>query len=324
MSFAIPHPHEPKARYRPVADSTGRKLSEAPPPVSIGSPSVMWPVARCETKMSQHNPVASTGCGTRLCASELNATTLPFAEIAGSMLSRFAPSPLGFSLTRIVWPVDVVCTNTSVWPSVSFATRLVASERNATTSPSAEIDGVKLAPFACVPSEATLTSRVVPVWRSRTKTSDSPLASFGTRLSAHDENATYRPSAEADGQLLFADVSPPPAATLTRTVVPWAAQAAGARLAPAAQIATTTTTRAMRRPRFPPCIPPSYHPVWSWEKSAVGFGRERSSWDRGGRASRGVGTIGAARGVLPAPAGGPPEGPRPPEVAPPRQARPPP
>src|SRR3954452_8854926 len=223
MSLAIPQPHEPKARYRPVADSTGRKLSHAPPPVSIGSPSVMWPVARCETKMSQHNPVASTGCGTRLCASELNATTFPFAEIAGSMLLRFAPSPLGFWLTRNVWPVDVLCTNTSVWPSVSFATRLVASERNATTSPSAEIDGVKLAPFACVPSEATLTSRVVPVWRSRTKTSDSPLASFSTRLWAYYENAQSHPSAEEYCKLLLAVLSPLLAVTCAPAVVPWAA-----------------------------------------------------------------------------------------------------
>src|SRR6185369_9109667 len=114
------------------------------------SPSVMWPVARCETKMSQHRPVASTCCGTRLWASELNATTLP----------------------------------------------------------SAEIDGVKLEPLACVPSEATLTSRVVPVCRSRTKMSELSFASSGTRLSPHDEKATYRPSAEADGQLLFDDVSP--------------------------------------------------------------------------------------------------------------------
>ena len=49
---------------------------------------------------------------------------------------------------------------------------------------------MKLAPFACVPSEATLTSRVVPVCRSRTKMSDWPFVSPGTRLSAHDENAT--------------------------------------------------------------------------------------------------------------------------------------
>jgi len=35
--------------------------------------------------------------------------------------------------------------------------------------------------------------------------SELSLVSFGTRLSAHDENATYRPSAEADGQLLFVE-----------------------------------------------------------------------------------------------------------------------
>src|SRR4051812_28084336 len=239
MSLAISQPHEPKARYRPFADRTGRKLSEAPPPVSIGSPSVMWPVARRETKMSQHRPVASTCWGTRLWASELNATTFPSAEIDGSMLSRFAPTPLGCWLTRIVRPVDIVWTKTSTNPSVSFATRFVASERNAITSPSAEMEGVKLEPLACVPSEATLTRRVVPVCRSRTKMSELSFASFGTRLSAHDESATYRPSAEADGRLLFDDVSPPPAATLTRRVVPCDAHAAGAAIAATTPIAST-------------------------------------------------------------------------------------
>src|SRR4029079_10932659 len=138
MSLAIPQPHEPKARYRPVADRTGRKLSEAPPPVSIGSPSVMWPVARCETKMSQHRPVASTCCGTRCAASELTATTFPSAEIDGSMLSRFAPTPLGCWLTRTVRPVDIVCTKTSMCPSVSFDTRFVESEREPITLAYAE------------------------------------------------------------------------------------------------------------------------------------------------------------------------------------------
>jgi hypothetical protein len=115
--------------------------------------------------------------------------------------------------------------------------------------------GVKLEPLACVPSEATLTSRVVPVCRSRTKMSELSFASSGTRLSAHDENATYRPSAEADGQLLFDDVSPPPAATLTRSVVPWDAHAAGAAIA-----ATTPIARHDDDARDPiPSDPPPRH-----------------------------------------------------------------
>src|SRR4051794_24664629 len=188
----------------------------------------MCPVARCETKMSQHNPVASTGCGTRLRARELNATSFPLAEIDGSMLSRFAPSPLGFWLTRIVSPVDTVWTNTSVWPSASLGTRLVASERNAITLPSAEIDGVKLGPLACVPSDATLMSRVVPACRSRTKMSELAFGSFGPGLSPPDGNAPEGPAGEAGGQSLFAGVSPPPAATLPPSVVPCAPHAAGA------------------------------------------------------------------------------------------------
>ena len=47
----------------------------------------------------------------------------------------------------------------------------------------------------------TLTRRVVPVWRSRTKTSGVPLVSPGTRLVASEVKATKRPSAEIAGDV---------------------------------------------------------------------------------------------------------------------------
>jgi hypothetical protein len=53
-----------------------------------------------QTKMSQHKPVASTGCDTRLVATDGNATVPPSAEIAGRMLSLSAPLPAGDTLAR--------------------------------------------------------------------------------------------------------------------------------------------------------------------------------------------------------------------------------
>ena len=50
-----------------------------------------------------------------------------------------------------------------------------------------------LAPLAWAPPEATLTRMVVPVRRSRTKTSGRPFVSPSTRLEAYEVNITYRP-----------------------------------------------------------------------------------------------------------------------------------
>ena len=100
----MPQPQDPKARYRPVAESTGRKLSEAPLPSSIGSPNWLCPVARVCTYMSQQSPVVFTWTETRLVASELNATFFPFAEIAGWVLSPLAGTPVARALTKRVTP----------------------------------------------------------------------------------------------------------------------------------------------------------------------------------------------------------------------------
>src|SRR5207249_4297465 len=85
----------------------------------------------------------------------------------------------------------------------SSGTRFVASDQNATNRPSPPIAGPPLAPFASAPALSTLMRSVVPVTRSRTKTSEASLPSSGTRLVALDVNATYRPSALMDGNPLL-------------------------------------------------------------------------------------------------------------------------
>src|SRR2546422_10585394 len=87
----------------------------------------------------------------------------------------------------------------SLAPFVSPATRLFANEGNATKRPSAEIDAAKLSPLACAPWESTLTRLVLPVLRSRTKTSLTPFVSPFTSLAADDPEATKGPSAEIAG-----------------------------------------------------------------------------------------------------------------------------
>ena len=74
--------------------------------------------------------------------------------------------------------------------SLSPATRLRASELNATMRPSAEIAGSSLKPLPCPPVDDTLTRSVVPVFRSRTKMSSAPFVSPATRLLAYETKAT--------------------------------------------------------------------------------------------------------------------------------------
>src|ERR1043165_3876589 len=94
--------------------------------------------------------------------------------------------------------------------------------------PSAEIEGVQLAPSDCEPSEAMLTRVVAPLARSFTKTSLRPFVSHATRLEPRLENATYRPSFEIDGLSLVPFASPPAESTLMRTVIACAAAVAQA------------------------------------------------------------------------------------------------
>jgi len=136
---------------------------------------------------------------TRLVDTLWNATKPPSAERAGAALESFPWVPSEVTLTRSVVPVCRSCTNTSVLPFVSPATRLVAVLWNATKRPSAERAAPALAALPSVPSEATLTRSVMPVCRSWTNTSVAPFVSPATRLVAKLTNATKRPSAERAG-----------------------------------------------------------------------------------------------------------------------------
>jgi hypothetical protein len=104
------------------------------------------------------------------------------------------------TLTRLVVPVWRSRTKTSRSPFVSPPTRFEAPEMKATKRPSAEIEAPKPPKSACTPAVLTLTRLVVPVWRSRMKTSDSPFVSPPTRFEATDSKATKRPSAEIEGK----------------------------------------------------------------------------------------------------------------------------
>src|SRR6266545_3841551 len=75
-------------------------------------------------------------------------------------------------------------------------------------------------PPAWVPSEATFTRVVWPVWRSWTKASTSGLVSPGTRLVAPETNATNRPVALIAGRALPSLAWVPSEARLTRVVSP--------------------------------------------------------------------------------------------------------
>src|SRR6478609_10520582 len=90
----------------------------------------------------------------------------------------------------------------SCCPLVSPASRLVASDANATHRPSSEMDGKELGPSPCAPLSATLMRATCFVRLSRTNTSVVPLVSPGTRLLASEWNATHRPSDDTDGELL--------------------------------------------------------------------------------------------------------------------------
>ena len=66
---------------------------------------------------------------------------------------------------------------TSLRVFVSPGTRFVAQLKKATNRPSAEIEGRSVWEFACTPRELALTLSVVPLWRSRTNTSNVPFVS---------------------------------------------------------------------------------------------------------------------------------------------------
>ena len=94
------------------------------------------------------------------------------------------------------------------------ATRLLAELKNATYRPSGVISGVSMVPFD--PMAPTLTSQVVCVIKSRTKTSGIPFVSPATKLVAALMKATQVPSGVMTGTVEAPLPKPPSAATLMR------------------------------------------------------------------------------------------------------------
>src|SRR5439155_233563 len=191
---------EQKATKRPSALTAGAPLPQLPwvPALSTLTRSVM-PVCRSWTKTSAYPLVASA---TRLVAYDSKATKRPSALIEGLPLEPLPSVPALLTLTRSVVPVHRSRTNTSCHPLVSPGTRWVAREEKATKRPSALIAGLlRVSPplFASFPALSTFTRSVVPVRRSWTNTSTTPLVSPGTRLVAPEMKTTNRPLALSDG-----------------------------------------------------------------------------------------------------------------------------
>ena len=128
--------------------------------------------------------------------------------------------PVLETLTLVVSPVRRLWTKTSTRSFVSPGARLSAAEAKATDSPSPLMHASRHARLLWVPAALTLTRSVVWASRSRTNTSYFPLVSPVTRLVAHEQKATYRPSALIEGVSDAPSACEPPVATLTRSVVP--------------------------------------------------------------------------------------------------------
>ncbi len=126
--------------------------------------------------------------------SDENAIVHPSALTSAARLAASA-SPSFPVLTRFVSPAARSRTNTSATPLRSSGTRLLAEDGNATTRPSALIDGFLLAPSPSAPEDEMLARQVRPFTRSRTKTSVTPFRSPRTSDVAPDTKATKRPLA---------------------------------------------------------------------------------------------------------------------------------
>ena len=153
----------------------------------------------------------------RLSASEANATRRPLSEIDGSNEDPSAGAPDGGPADQPRRAgIAVSWMNTSIYASWSRSLRFVARDSYATTVPFAEIDGSPESPFAGEPSGARLTSVVVSVTRSRTKTSAPRRRRPSLRFAARESKATYaRPPARSRGSW-SPPSAPAPAAPVAR------------------------------------------------------------------------------------------------------------
>src|SRR5437899_12833199 len=100
----------------------------------------------------------------------------------------------------VVVVVERSCTKMSSASFVSPATRLLALLPNATKRPSAEMAAPELSPLAWVPSDATLTRAVVPVYRSWTEKSEQRPVTLNPRQTAVSAGTTSLASPAEGGE----------------------------------------------------------------------------------------------------------------------------
>src|SRR4029450_1589480 len=143
-----------------------------PEPSAADERRVIAPVAAFTAKASEASFVSP---GTRVVASERKLTIDESPVICASSLRPLDSSPLiaepRGSETRRVVPASRLWTKTSTWSFRSAGASGLGQELKATTLPSAEMDGPKLAPkLRGVPQSSTETIETAPVTRSYTKT----------------------------------------------------------------------------------------------------------------------------------------------------------
>src|SRR5690606_34511413 len=162
--------------YQPARPSSPcRKASTTGGVVSLGP-----------RRWTNTSKVSLVSPGTRVEARDWNATKRPSALMRPSQLVACTCAPSLATDTRSTCLASRSNTNTSGWRFVSPGTRLVARDSNTTNRPSGLMVGAWLVPSACAPLLETDTRSVVPVARSRTKTSTRPLVSPGTRFVAFE------------------------------------------------------------------------------------------------------------------------------------------
>ncbi len=184
-----------KARNRPLGETSGSVLAPGWWTSSAGVTSVtatVSPVWRSCTKMSA-TPL--TSLVTRLAAKDAKATIRPSPDSAGSPLAPSPGVPPVATLARATWSgADRSTTYTCAPVPAGPATRLAASDANATTLPSSEMAGSRAGASAA----SGLTGRIVPAARSHTNTRSRPSAG-APASAAMDSKTTRPPSAETAG-----------------------------------------------------------------------------------------------------------------------------
>ena len=107
-----------------------------------------------------------------------------------------------------------------------------------------------------------MTRSTDPLWRSRTKTSETPFVSPGTRFDANESNTTYRPSAlKLGGSTLLSFACTPVAETLIRSVTPGVALPGDAVTPTRPAVVRSTAAPRSRSASVPSNCRPSFPPL---------------------------------------------------------------